>query len=602
MKPSRLNRPARFGAGVLLFIVIITLAFALIQASSGPVTVVQAAPLQQVHTVSFSSPNYNANEGAGTVTIDVIISPNLTQPDTASVEYLTVDGTAQAGRDYVAASGTLNFDSASNTQSFTIQIVDDNLPEPGETINLVLRNPVDAELGTSTATVTIIDNDPTPTPTATGGPPILVDQYEPNDSFEDATDIASDAPALCNLTLWPVGDQDFFRFVGKANSAYEILTSGLSPGLDTEITLYNTRLNEIASNDDYQIGSRASRVTTRADVDGFYYIRVINNDPSDPANKRYCLEINEVAPPTPPPAFPPGADACEFNSTFETACVIGEGQTLNLTFVPTLGSEQDTDKFRLWIKPGIFYTCETLNLSPVTDTNMILYDGNTNPFNPWIGNDDKAPGDFGSRVTYLSTYTGWLYVEVGPVNPPESLEVAAQHTYDLTCTGIVATPTPTATPTVLPPAGGGGFPVATAVPTGTPEPTATPFDISIFFTPTPAPPPVIQIQPLPTATAFAAGQEVTINVTLYYDSNLNFMPELTEGIADVAIALYDNATGQLLAYGQTNEAGMIRFSSINTSGAVRVVVPFLGYSQTVPGGSTDILLRVAPQPLPIGIP
>jgi hypothetical protein len=140
------------------------------------------------------------------------------------------------------------------------------------------------------------------------------------------------------------------------------------------------------------------------------------------------------------------------------------------------------------------------------------------------------------------------------------------------------------------------------VPTGTPQPTPTPFDISIFFTPTPQPPPVIQIQPLPTATAFAAGQEVTINVTLYYDSNLNFMPELTEGIADVAIALYDNATGQLLAFGNTNEAGMIRFNSVNTSGAVRVVVPFLGYSQTVPGGSTDILLRVAPQPLPIGIP
>jgi hypothetical protein len=605
MKPSRLNRPTRFGAGVLLFIAIVILTFALIQAFSGPAAVVQAAPLQQPqHLISFTNSNFTVNEGDGTVTIDVAISPGLTAPMTATVEYLTVNGTAQAGLDYIATSNTLLFDSTSNVESFTVQIIGDTIPEPNETFNVILRSPMNAGLGTnSTATVTIIDNDPTPTPTATGGPPILVDEHEPNDSFEDATDIASDAPALCNLTLWPVGDQDFFRFVGKANSAYEILTSGLSPGLDTEITVYNTSLNEVASNDDYQIGSRASRVMITADVDGFYYIRVINNDPSDPANKRYCLEINEISPPTPPPGFPPGADACEFNSTFETACIIGDGETKSLTFVPSLGSEQDTDKFRLWIKPGIFYTCETLNLSPVTDTNMILFDHNTNPFNPWIGNDDKAPGDFGSRVSYLSTYTGWLYVEVGPVNPPPSLEEARLHTYDLTCIGVVATPTPTATPT-RPPAtgGGGGFPVATPVPTGTPQPTPTPFDISIFFTPTPQPPPVIQIQPLPTATAFAAGQEVTINVTLYYDSNLNFMPELTEGIADVAIALYDNATGQLLAFGNTNEAGMIRFNSVNTSGAVRVVVPFLGYSQTVPGGSTDILLRVAPQPLPIGIP
>lgn len=602
MKSTRLHQAAHFGAGLLLFIAIVLIAFAAVQAFRTTTRVVQAAPLQQGQpTISFSSPNYNVNEGAGTVTIQVVISPNLNPGQQASVEYLTVQGTATAGQDYVTTSGMLDFDDTSNTQSFTVQIVDDNSPEPNETINLILRNPTGAVLGTSTATITIIDNDPTPTPTATGGPPILVDRFEPNDSFEDATDTASDAPTVCDLTLWPVGDQDFFRFVGKGASSYEILTSGLTPGLDTELTVYNTNLNEIASNDDYQLGSRASRVTINANVDGFYYIRVINKDPSDPANKRYCLEINEVARPTPPPGFPQGADTCEFNSTFEHACVIGDGETKNLTFVPSLGSPQDTDMFRLWIKPGILYTCETLNLSPVADTNIILFDHNTNPFNPPLGNDDKAPGDFGSRISYLSTYTGWLYIEVGPVNPPETLEEARLHTYDLTCAGVVATPTPTATATAVAPPPG-SFPAATRTPTPEPQPTATPFDISIFFTPTPQPPPVIQIQPLPTATAFPAGESVTINVTLYYDSNMNFMPELTEGIADVAIALYDNATGQLLAFGRTNEAGMIRFSSVNTVGAVRVVVPFLNYSQTVPAGSTDILLRVAPQPLPIGIP
>lgn len=599
MRSSRWHQLVHFSIGLLLFAVVIaTFISALPEATAGTV---QAASLLQVDPViSFNSLTQSVGEGAGAARVAVVATGNITE--TISVEYLTLNGTATSA-DYISASGTLTFTSSITTREFEVRIIDDSLSEPSETINLVLRNPRPdyVRLNNSTSTLTILDNDPTPTPTATGGAPILVDRFEPNDSFEDATEIASDAPTVCDLTLWPVGDQDFFRFVGKGGSSYEILTSSLSPGLDTEITVYNTNLNVIASNDDYQLGSRASRVTINANVDGFYYIRVINKDPSDPANKRYCLEINEIARPTPPPGFPPGTDACEFNSTFETACVIGPGQTINLTFVPSLGSEQDTDKFRLWVKPGIFYTCETSNLSPVTDTNMILYNGNEEPFSPPIGNDDKAPGELGSRVTYLSTYTGWLYVEVGPVNPPESLEVARQMTYDLLCTAVVATPTPTPTATFAAPPSG-SFPSATRTPTPLPLPTPTPFDISVFFTPTPLPPPVIQVQPLPTATAFAAGQSVTVNVTLYYDSNLNFMPELTEGIADVAIALYDNATGQLLAFGQTNEAGMIRFSSVNALGAVRVVVPFLNYSQTVPGGSTDILLRVAPQPLPGGIP
>ena len=94
----------------------------------------------------------------------------------------------------------------------------------------------------------------------------------------------------------------------------------------------------------------------------------------------------------------------------------------------------------------------------------------------------------------------------------------------------------------------------------------------------------------------------TINVTIYYDQNENFMPELTEGIMDTAVSLYANSSGELVAVGYTNEAGMIRFDSISVVGAVRVVVPFLNYTQIVTGDSANILVRVAPQPLPVGIP
>jgi hypothetical protein len=58
----------------------------------------------------------------------------------------------------------------------------------------------------------------------------------------------------------------------------------------------------------------------------------------------------------------------------------------------------------------------------------------------------------------------------------------------------------------------------------------------------------------------------------------------------------------LISFGHTNETGVARFTGISVAGAVRVVVPFLNYSQVVLGNNAEILVRVAPQPLPIGIP
>lgn len=113
----------------------------------------------------------------------------------------------------------------------------------------------------------------------------------------------------------------------------------------------------------------------------------------------------------------------------------------------------------------------------------------------------------------------------------------------------------------------------------------------------------MDFQPLPTATpAIGVRQSTSVQVTVYYDSNLNFMPELTEGISDVAVELFDNTTGELLAFGYTNEAGVIRFDAISSTGAVRVDVTYLNFSQVVTGASANILLRIEPRPLPPGIP
>ncbi|MCA9927747.1 MAG: hypothetical protein KC419_04695, partial [Anaerolineales bacterium] len=284
---------------------------------------------------------------------------------------------------------------------------------------------------------------------------------------------------------------------------------------------------------------------------------------------------------------------------------VGIDQEVALSFVPSLGSAQDTDILKMWILPGVLYTCETFDLSAVADTNIILYNQDQQPFSPWIGNADRAPGDPSSEVQYLSTYKGWLYVMIGPENIP-TYEESPQHTYSARCTATLSTSTPTPTATFIPSSGGGTIstpvPSATPVEVSTQVPTPTPIDLS-FLTPVVPTRPIIDIQPLPTSTpSSSGGQTLTVNVTLYYDANNSFTPELTEGIMDTAVALYDNATGQLVAFGYTNEAGMAQFSNIETGGAIRVDVPFLNYSQVVLASNSEILIRVAPQPLPIGIP
>jgi hypothetical protein len=583
----------------------------------------RAAPQKQggQPVISFTATSFEVDEGSD-ATISVALTTSSNQ--VVTVDYFTQGASASGGIDYIDVSGVLTFTpGTTGPETFVIMTNQDTIDEPSEVVRVNLVNPVNATLSGGGVVLTvdlrIIDDDPsatvTPTNTPTGNQPIFADQHEPNNTFADATEIAA-GQEFCNLTLWPTGDQDYFTFFAKAGFTYRVFTDNLNPGLDTVLTVYDPQGDVIATNDDFQ-GNRRSQVEFRADNDGFYFARILNQDLSDPADKRFCFEVNELPPPTPtitpsPPSGLAGGDSCEWNSTIQYACLIGvDVAKTGLNFVPTLGSPQDTDMFRLWVKVGIEYSCETLNLSAYTDTNIILLDQNGNPFNPWIGNDDREdpvdPPDFSSKVTYLASYTGWLHIEVGPVNVPE-YEDAALHTYDLlrTSSAATATPTPTATFPFLPPSTGGTG--ATSTPQATPTlfafptfpPTVTPFMLPTS-TPTPTPP-VVQFQPLPTATSLAGGQDITINVTLYYDVNNSFTPELTEGIENVAVFLFDSATGNLLLFGTTNETGTIRFTPTMVTGPIRVVVPFLNYNQIIVGGSTDLLLRIAPQPLPIGIP
>lgn len=98
------------------------------------------------------------NSGSTMATFTITLSPAVAQ--VVTVAYVTEDGTAVSGSDYLTASGTLTFTPGSLTQSVTIAVNGDILDEGSdESFSLQLHNAVNANLADATANGLIIDDD-----------------------------------------------------------------------------------------------------------------------------------------------------------------------------------------------------------------------------------------------------------------------------------------------------------------------------------------------------------------------------------------------------------------------------------------------------------
>ena len=87
--------------------------------------------------------------------IDFTVTLDEAASGTVTVDYATSDGTADAGDDYTAKSGTLSFSAGQTSKTISVSIEDDIENESDETFTVTLSNPSGADLGTATATGTI---------------------------------------------------------------------------------------------------------------------------------------------------------------------------------------------------------------------------------------------------------------------------------------------------------------------------------------------------------------------------------------------------------------------------------------------------------------
>ncbi|MEA9786279.1 putative Ig domain-containing protein [Xanthomonas campestris pv. raphani] len=125
---------------------------------------------------ALSIDDVSVNEGnSGTTTATFTVSLSAASGQTVSVNYASADGTATAGSDYVARSGTLTFAPGTTAQGVAITVNGDTAVEPNETFSVGLSGVSNASIARATGTGTIINDDavvtvgPASLPSATAG-------------------------------------------------------------------------------------------------------------------------------------------------------------------------------------------------------------------------------------------------------------------------------------------------------------------------------------------------------------------------------------------------------------------------------------------------
>ena len=133
-------------------------------ASTANAKKLNARPGTNSTSISISALDASVTEGdSGTTNLN--FSVRLSQSDranTITVAYTTADGTAVAGSDYQAKSGTITFAPKTTSQTVSIPVIGNLVQDGNRTFNLRLSNAVNATIADGTAVGTIIDNDSPP--------------------------------------------------------------------------------------------------------------------------------------------------------------------------------------------------------------------------------------------------------------------------------------------------------------------------------------------------------------------------------------------------------------------------------------------------------
>jgi hypothetical protein len=130
-----------------------------------------------------------AESDAGTTTATFTVTLSAAASSAVTVAYATANGTATAGGDYTAASGTLTFAAGETSKTINVSVAGDTTVEPNETFTVTLSAPSGAALADASGQGTITNDDSAP-------PPPL-----PTMSIADASVTEGNATTMASFTV-----------------------------------------------------------------------------------------------------------------------------------------------------------------------------------------------------------------------------------------------------------------------------------------------------------------------------------------------------------------------------------------------------------------
>jgi hypothetical protein len=125
---------------------------------------------------------------------NLTVSLSAASAKAITVDWATSNGTATAGSDYTAASGTLSFAAGETTKTVAVAVIQDSTFEGNETVTITLTNPSNATIADATATLTITEDD--------AGPMLSIDDQTVSESAGTATFTVTMSPtSASNVTV-----------------------------------------------------------------------------------------------------------------------------------------------------------------------------------------------------------------------------------------------------------------------------------------------------------------------------------------------------------------------------------------------------------------
>lgn len=297
--------------------------------------------------ISLNDPN--SNEGNN---VTFIVSMTPASANTVTVDYTTANGTATAGSDYTARSGSLTFNPGETSKTVAVNTTNDSTAEGSETILLNLSNVSNGTLADSQGEGTINDND------------------APSIAISDITAAEGDGTVTVVVALTGISDSD---------TTVDYATAGSTATSGTDFTATSGTLTWTAG----QTGNKSFTVTIAEDsLDEDSEIFVVNlNNASNGSISDSQASITITDNDTPPSV----SIALNNNSIAEgesatvtatLSAVSGRDVTLNLTHSGTADNTDINKPSTLTVSAGNLtgtYTAAAVDddLDENNETNII---------------------------------------------------------------------------------------------------------------------------------------------------------------------------------------------------------------------------------------